>query len=125
MLKNIFAILILVSLNSFLVFYICNFKKLLFKFKNYLSALTSLIKIFSDNKFDLNYKQNKLDEFSKIGMILVFNIIIFIIPFAIFSMVMYFSKINIFQYDFILIPTIPYLILLKKWKVIVIPIYPK
>tara|TARA_A100001035_G_scaffold208952_1_gene168883 strand:+ start:345 stop:689 length:345 start_codon:yes stop_codon:yes gene_type:complete len=114
MLKNIFAILILVSLNSFLVFYICNFKKLLFKFKNYLSALTSLIKIFSDNKFDLNYKQNKLDEFSKIGMILVFNIIIFIIPFAIFSMVMYFSKINIFQYDFILIPTIPYLILLKK-----------
>ena len=116
MLKNLFLILILVSLNSFLVFYICNFKRLFLKFKNYLYSLTSLIKIFSDNKLDLNYKQKRLDEFSKIGMNLVLDIIIFIIPFTIFSMVMYFAKINIFQFDFILLPSIPYLILLKNEK---------
>ena len=114
MLKNTITIIILFSLNSFLVFYFCNFKKLLFKFRNYLSELSSLMKILSDKKLDLSYKQKKLDLFSNIGLVLIINIIIFIIPFTIFSLVMYFSEINIFQFDFIVLPSIPYLILLKK-----------
>ena len=118
MIHNLILIIIIIIISSFFAYYLSDFLKLKYHFKEYFNTITELKKSLTDNNKlkDINI-QKKLDNVSLKGIKFIFYTFKFLIPYFVCYVFLRFLKVNFLtEITLIIISSFPYLIIFKKKK---------
>ena len=112
---QLLALILILSISSILVYYLCNFERLRKLYLNYIEAIKVLISyLYSHAPIKTNKIQSKLNKVSFEGIFLVAYIIKFLSPYIFALTILLISKPFDYYPLLIFLPTIPYIILMKK-----------